>query len=146
MKFYLAGPMRGYPRMNFDSFDAARQFLEHTGQEVVSPADLDRELGFHPDVHDETFFKHSDVVARDLEALQQCDGIMLLPGWKQSLGARAEASVAIWLGLVVLEFESFYDHVAGTSTHTRRLRRIRFWFRVLWARAMWWIRKTKGTK
>ena len=49
---YIAGPMRGYPRFNFDAFDAAQSHLESLGYRVISPAALDREVGFNPDDED----------------------------------------------------------------------------------------------
>ena len=41
---YIAGPMRGYPRFNFDAFDAAAEMLQDTC-DVISPAQLDRDIG-----------------------------------------------------------------------------------------------------
>ena len=40
---YLAGPMRGYPRFNFDAFDKARHALRLRGYAVLCPAELDVE-------------------------------------------------------------------------------------------------------
>ena len=46
MTCYIAGPMTGYPRFNFDAFDAARDDLRSDGYDVISPADLDIRLSF----------------------------------------------------------------------------------------------------
>ena len=46
--FYLCGPMRGYPRLNFAAFDVARDLGRALGYHVISPADLDREAGIDP--------------------------------------------------------------------------------------------------
>lgn len=43
-RIYISGPMRGRQFYNFPAFDAAKQALERIGYEVVSPADMDREL------------------------------------------------------------------------------------------------------
>ena len=36
-KVYLAGPMRGLPRYNFDAFDRAAKYLREDGYAVFSP-------------------------------------------------------------------------------------------------------------
>ena len=48
MTIYIAGKMRGIPYYNFPAFDAARDRLRECGFSVVSPADLDRDVGFDP--------------------------------------------------------------------------------------------------
>lgn len=94
---YLAGPMRGYPRFNFDAFDAAAADLRSQGWLVTSPADIDREHGFDPDKHDESYFSDfRDLIRRDVEAVLTTDCVVLLPGWDKSVGTRAEMAVATW--------------------------------------------------
>lgn len=96
---YLAGPMRGYPRFNFDAFDAAAADLRAQGWTVISPADIDREHGFDPDKHDESYFSDfRDLIRRDVEAVLTTDCIVLLPGWDRSVGVAAELAVAKWAG------------------------------------------------
>jgi hypothetical protein len=58
MKVYLAGPMTGYPRWNFDAFDEAARQLRSDGHDVVSPHELDLERGFDPDAPVEVFRKN----------------------------------------------------------------------------------------
>ena len=110
---YLAGPMRGIPHFNFPAFDAAKSYLIGLGYDVLSPADLDRELdGFDPykaeyetaeGCADFPETMHFDaVVLRDLTAVTQCDAIALLPGWEKSKGAVAEIAVAHWMGKPVM--------------------------------------------
>lgn len=90
MRLYLGGPMRGYDLYNFPAFDAARDLLTAAGHEVVSPADLDRAIGFDParDSADETFV--TEAMRRDLAAIDSCDAVALLDGWESSEGANAE--------------------------------------------------------
>lgn len=106
MKVYVAGPMRGRPFFNFPAFDAARDGLIAQGHEVVSPADLDRQIGFDPYTLDPDWdwntlpahFNLADAIARDLAAIQAVDAYWALPGWENSLGASAEIGVLRWRG------------------------------------------------
>lgn len=110
-KFYLSGPMRGYPKFNFPAFDAARDAGRARGFGVMSPADMDRELGHtENDVLEEinTPENQRRFAARDCAALlalkaENGDGIALLPGWEKSTGAVAELMLARWLKLTVVD-------------------------------------------
>jgi len=104
---YIAGPMRGYPRFNFDAFDAAKEYLEFLDYHVISPADLDRAIGFDPD--DENALDEFDTVAafdRDVAAIKECDFVALLDGHERSTGATAEKCIAFWLGKPVWELHA----------------------------------------
>lgn len=102
MTYYIAGPMRGYPQFNFPAFDAAATFLRLYDFDVVSPADLDREAGFDPSTAAISEAEYEAAMARDLAAIEKCDGIYLLRGWERSPGARREVAKAIELGLSIL--------------------------------------------
>lgn len=108
MRVYIAGPMRGYTLFNFPMFDLYADELEKHGHTPVSPADIDRLNGFNPESLPEDYDwnqipegagTRAEIIARDIEALQTCDAICLLPDWKNSVGARAEAAMAHWMGL-----------------------------------------------
>ena len=102
---YIAGPMRGYARFNFDAFDAARDNLAAEGWAVTSPADIDREMGFDPGKHDESYFGDlAQVIRRDVEAVLAADVVVALPGWRESVGASAEVALAWWAGRLVVEY------------------------------------------
>lgn len=110
MKIYIAGPMRGKKWFNFVEFDDAKFYLSGNGWTVISPADLDRSLGFDvdnlpPDTdwNDITKigFDLRAAVQRDVAAICQCDAIFMLHGWSESRGAKAEKAIAEWLGLMV---------------------------------------------
>lgn len=103
MKVYVAGPMRGYPLWNFPAFDAASADLRSWGFEVVSPAELDRAIGFdeHTGVLPDGFVEGA--LRRDIEALLEVDGVVLLPGWRASSGVAIELTVARALGLAIYE-------------------------------------------
>jgi hypothetical protein len=105
-KVYCAGPMRGHADWNFPAFFAASEFLEQQGYTAINPAQLDCDAGYPlerlklltPEEFQE-FLKGA--MKRDLDAIQSCDALVLLPGWEKSKGARAERSVAEWAGLRV---------------------------------------------
>jgi len=110
MKIYIAGPMRGKKWFNFPDFDWAKECLMRAGWEVISPADLDREIGFDvkslpPDTDwsdvSKLGFDLRAAIQRDVAAICQCDAIFMLHGWSESRGAKAEKAVAEWLGLMV---------------------------------------------
>ena len=93
---YLSGPMRGFPQWNFPAFDRNAAFLREQGWTIISPAEVDRELGF--DETDETaVFTEADfevAIRRDYVALTQADAIIFMPGWEKSTGARLESNFA----------------------------------------------------
>ena len=107
MRVYLAGPMRGYPRFNFDAFDAYAAELRDAGYEVTSPAELDRKHGFDPDEpisDDEIEAMLPNMIARDLVAIAlDCEAVALLPGWQDSRGVKVELTLARFLGLPILD-------------------------------------------
>jgi hypothetical protein len=116
--------MRGRPYYNFPAFDAAEDRLRREGESVINPASLDRQRGFDGTTLPATTdwrqipagFDLHQCVRADVDKLLGCDGIYLLAGWESSLGARAEAAVAKWLGLP-MRFE-----VAPTTIDTGTVR------------------------
>jgi hypothetical protein len=91
MKLYIAGPMSGYPELNFPAFHAEAARLRALGFEIVNPAEInaDPTAGW------------LDCMRADIKQLVDCDGIALLLGWEQSRGASLENHIARALGLRV---------------------------------------------
>lgn len=90
MKYYLAGPMTGLPEYNFPMFEKVAEYLRNGGLEIVSPHEID---------HGETLETrgrglYATYIRAGLKLLLDCDGIIMLPGWKDSGGARLELYVA----------------------------------------------------
>ena len=121
MKIYIAGPMRGKKWFNFPSHDRAKECLMRAGWEVISPADLDREIGFDvaslpPDTDwsdvSKLGFDLKAAIQRDVAAILNCDAIFMLHGWSESRGAKAEKAVAEWLGLMVFYQVDGYPKVS----------------------------------
>lgn len=115
MKYYLAGPMSGIKHHNIPAFDSAAETLRAKGYDIISPAELDggafREIAYResPDVGGgDTVLGNTwgDLLARDVKTISDdCGGIILLPGWEKSKGARLEAFVALSCGYPALEYE-----------------------------------------
>lgn len=103
---YLAGPMRGYHRYNFPLFHDAAHRLRGKGWDIVSPAELDEDLGFNCDLSlEENNFDLREAMHRDISALLGCDSIILLPSWRNSEGARLELAIAQALGMSVFSYD-----------------------------------------
>ena len=95
---YLSGPMTGYDDYNYPAFHAAAAALRGIGEAVVNPAESfggDQRLSF------DTYMRH------DLKTiLQDCDCIVVLPGWEDSPGAVLEVAVGVALGYGILSLKS----------------------------------------
>ena len=87
MKLYLSGPITG---IKVDSFGEAQLFIEKLGHEVVNPTDLNA-----PGTD------WTEAMRVDIKALIYCDGIVMLPNWSASKGAKLEIMIARELGLKV---------------------------------------------
>lgn len=94
-RIYLSGPMRGEPNNGFEKFDEYAKFYRTYGYEVISPAEMDRELP-QPWVRE-------DCLKRDIKVLVdgKVDELRMLPGWEKSEGAKLEKAVAEAIGLPV---------------------------------------------
>ena len=114
-KYYLAGPMSGYPQFNFPLFHAVAAKLRASGYTIVSPAEMDSAavqkaalasktgaLDAHGKIAGETW---GEILARDVKLVaDEIDGIIFLPKWEESRGAPLEATTGL-LTLVKKPFE-----------------------------------------
>lgn len=118
LPLYLAGKMSGVPQFNIPLFERAAQELRALGYDIVSPVELDsdevrRECLASPDgswnvgrLGGETW---GDILARDIKVVADgIGGIVFLPDWYESRGARLEAFVALLTGKT-----SYYNYRAG---------------------------------
>lgn len=119
MKFYLSGPMTGYPQFNVPAFEAASEWLRKVGHEVVSPHEMDKDDGIGDVVKTSpngdvaaltvaTGETWGTLLARDVRVIADgnFDAIFVLPGWLQSKGARLEVFVFLLKKLPVIEYET----------------------------------------
>lgn len=102
--------MTGIEDLNHPAFFEAEFQLKVQGYTVINPAAMDEGLGLNPHigVMDPEFLKKA--AQRDLEAVIASDGIVLLPNWERSKGARAELAVAQWLDKKIYLYPSMAEH------------------------------------
>lgn len=107
-RVYLAGPMRGIHQFNFPAFYKAEERLRswHQVAEVFNPARWDVEhKGFDP----ANLTGHEDLASLGFDLpktlhhdlgiiLMWAEGVVCLPGWENSSGARAEVATAHAIG------------------------------------------------
>lgn len=116
MKLYIAGPMTGLPQFNYPAFLELAAKLRASGYDVVSPAELDdpedraaalaSPNGLMSEFNSASSQTWGDFLARDVKLLADdgIEGIVVLPGWHLSRGARLETFVAKALcGLPIYE-------------------------------------------
>lgn len=113
-RLYIAGPMTGLTNYNFAAFAEAAARLRRQGFDVISPAEHDEDAGWVVVTRDSWggimsaqnreagAFDWNTALDWDLDAIDQCDGIYLLPGWTKSRGATKEYEHAFRSGKVIL--------------------------------------------
>ncbi len=86
--FYLAGGMRGYENKNKDMFLKVATLIREQGYTVFNPGEVnDDGMSFEK------------CMCIDLDAVvNRCNNIAFLPGWRNSVGANAEAFAAFVCG------------------------------------------------
>ncbi len=105
--FYLCGPMRNRPYYNSWAFSQAAKALRAAGYGIISPTEMDTaagiDLGACPTGTEDTGSELSDLMRRDLEAIDRSDGVVTLPGACYSTGAAVEIAYAKFLNKPVYE-------------------------------------------
>lgn len=86
--------MSGLPDLNFPAFNAAAAVLRAEGKTVFNPA----ELGLGSDDYREALTACLAWICAEAEAM------VVLPGWENSPGARAEVATAKALGIKVYRY------------------------------------------
>lgn len=92
---YLAGPMRGYPDLNYPEFHRIAAILRGKGHYVFNPAEWwdDDDLKNFP--IRKAFRDYAEFIT------MKADTIVLLQGWSASKGAKAEKALAEVCGVDV---------------------------------------------
>ncbi|ABE67693.1 hypothetical protein Wildcat_88 [Mycobacterium phage Wildcat] len=108
MKTYIAGPMSGIPEYNHPAFNAMAKRLRDVGIDVLNPAEIDA-----ADPHDMPVQPWEFYLRRDLELVaREVDRMVMLPGWRESKGARLEHHVGKALKMEIVypsRFEEWFE-------------------------------------
>lgn len=105
---FLSGPMTGYQDYNFKHFNEVAAKLEKCGLKVVNPVDICKKY------KQEEVVKHKEVFDAMIAEQQKCEredcsAILLLDGWKLSLGVRLELKTALELDFDIYTEEDIPD-------------------------------------
>ena len=92
MKLYIAGPIRGHEAECLKDFNDAEAALLAHDYEVYNP--LEKHAHLLEKVGSLTVDELKQIFRDDIEGLLGCDGIALLPGWGESIGAQGEYFIA----------------------------------------------------
>ena len=132
-KLYLAGPMTGIPQFNFPLFYEAAGVIRAVSQfDVLSPAEIDSKKSRlaaemnvvgDPDLYrDMTGETWGDLLSRDVKLIaDEADGVIVLPGWEQSRGARLEVFVAALSDKPVYDYELWGNEKGATLIRDKHL-------------------------
>lgn len=93
MRLYIAGSVTGYADLNRPMFDLAASCLKAAGYDTLVPHSF-----VPPDA------TGGEAMELCLERLKECDGIALLEGWENSVGAWMELTEARAHGMESLPF------------------------------------------
>lgn len=102
-RFYIAGPMSGYPELNFPAFRQAAKHMRAAGIEVISPHEIKAPHG--ADATPREIWQ--TCMRADLAQLVTCSDVVMLPGWRASEGATLENTIGRALGL------GMWDYLGG---------------------------------
>lgn len=104
MKYYLGGPMTGWPEYNWPAFTQAAERLRSLNFEIVSAHEID--FGETPETRGKTK-SYSEYFKTDLHTLLSCDAAIFLPRWANSRGALMEMQVAVMCGMEVYTYRHY---------------------------------------
>lgn len=97
MKIYISGPVTGHKNYK-EQFGSMSYLLKKYGHKPVNPVQvMDSVRGV---------LDYKTILNADLDLLEGCDAILLLPGWQDSHGACKEYDKAVRLGIKIYRTES----------------------------------------
>lgn len=86
MRYYISGPVTGTEDY-MERFRAAEEHLKSLGYSVINPVSVNSMMP-----EDTTW---EEYMALSMKMLEMCDGIVLLNGWRRSMGANREYGYAL---------------------------------------------------
>jgi Domain of unknown function (DUF4406) len=113
MKIYIAGPMSAYGNYNFPLFDYVTEKLRARAHEIFNPAEHAREkLGPLEKIQKmgkaELEKAIREILFPDQIAwiCREAEGVLMLPAWQQSTGAKIERETALYFKKPVCEADT----------------------------------------
>lgn len=112
-RIYIAGPMSGHPQFNVPAFLGAQEELLERGFDAILPVDMDipserKQLLASKDGSEAGPRSWATLLSEDLKLIGDTgvEGIVVLPGWQYSKGAKLETYFGRLLGLAIHHFPS----------------------------------------
>lgn len=93
---YISGPMTGKPNFNYAYFDEIAANLRAQGFTILSPSELGDGSQHDPDAPQKPY---GYWLREAVKMLCRADRIIMIPGWTESKGARAEFAMALDCGM-----------------------------------------------
>lgn len=93
-KIYVSGPMTGIPEYNAPAFNALARRIKDMGLFCVNPIDISANIVTSVERGEITMPSRYYFMRLDIQALCDCDAILMLPGWQKSWGAKWERIIA----------------------------------------------------
>lgn len=94
MRAYISGPMRGIRNFNYDTFNQVEEALYRWRGTLAGVEEFTVTNPAKNFAGDQTL-DLATYMTRDLEQVLAADALILLPGWKDSEGAKLEVRVAL---------------------------------------------------
>lgn len=130
--WYLAGPMSGIPKFNYPMFFRVADALRNSGYNIVSPAEQDSDESLQkilasPDGKLGSLTEvgtWGDFLSHDVKLIaDKVGGLIFLPGWYKSRGARLEAYVGLTCGHPFMEVDFFNDEILLSDASPESIKR-----------------------
>lgn len=123
-KLYLSGPMEGYENLNKAEFKKAQIYYESKGFDVVNPHNIGDAVDLDFEVEKLGKPGYCDYLLMDIANLNECDIMVLLPGFKKSFGACMEIAFALKKGIRLIHAYSdvtaeLHAHIAITTVYDK---------------------------
>lgn len=120
LKIYVSGPISGIPEANRNEFEDAASLVREAGADALIPHHISPG---HSGVcvpdgrYERSGHTYACHMRADVLAMLGCDGVVMLPGWEQSHGARLEHQVAAVCGLPVHYLGEFGTIKTSQGSH-----------------------------
>lgn len=105
LTWYLAGPMSGYPEYNYPAFTEAARILRATGITLRTPHETPWPVN-HEAMSEGELWRY--MMEATAVVMGECNGIILMKGWPQSRGAKAELDVALMRSWPVWFYHDYF--------------------------------------